>query len=135
MGPLSIAAGLGGAGGAALGAAAVIAWSFSPWGAETKLDAARVTIAAKTLELATCQGEKAGIETARSNEATAAKSDFDAIQRQCATAGRAGVAQGIEIGRIVNSGTEQDDDGAPRRSIIGADSLRRALGQAAAPNP
>lgn len=134
MGPLSIAASLGGAGGVAIGAAAVIAWSFSPWGAETKLTDVRADRDAKVIELKVCRGINAGIEKARSDESGQARDDFDAIQRQCATAARASVAQGIQIGKIVNRETQLDESGAPRRSIIGAGELRDAIGQPA-PRP
>lgn len=117
-----------GAGGAALGAAAVIAWSFSPWGAETKLDRARAEIVELRADLKTCEEEKAAIELTRSAEADAARSDYAALGVQCSAAASRALASGLSIGRITND-TSSNPDGTPRRRIVGAGELRGAIGQ------
>lgn len=117
-----------GVGGAALGAAAVIAWSFSPWGAETKLDKAREEIVTLKDDLKDCEADKAAIEQTRSAEADAARSDYAALGVQCSAAASRALASGLSIGRITND-TSSNPDGTPRRRIVGAGELRSVVGQ------
>jgi hypothetical protein len=119
---------LSGVGGAALGAAAVLAWSFSPWGAETKLDKARETIVELRRDLKECTDEKAAIEETRSIEAQAARDDYGSLAVQCSAAASRALASGLSIGRITND-TSTNPDGSPRRRIVGAGELRGAIGQ------
>jgi hypothetical protein len=127
MDPLSII-GLRGFLGLGAGAALVLAWSFSPWGAETKLDKARETIAELRIELDECEADKAAIELTRSAEADAARDDYAALGVQCSAAASRALASGLSIGRITND-TSTNPDGSPRRRIVGAGELRGAIGQ------
>ena len=132
MGPMTGIGLIGGGVGVALGAAAVIAWSFSPWGAETKLDAARVEIALLKNDLKDCNDDKAAIEATRTIETDAARDDYNDLGRQCAAASARAMASGVSIGRITND-TSSNPDGTPRRRIVGAGELRGAIGQAPPP--
>lgn len=127
MGPLSII-GVRGLIGLGVGAAAVIAWSFSPWGAETKLDRARLEIVQLRDDLKECQDDKAAIEQARSDETAAARDDYAALGVQCSAAASRALASGLSIGRITND-TSSNPDGSPRRRIVGAGELRSVVGQ------
>lgn len=127
MDPLSII-GLRGFIGLGVGAAAVLAWSFSPWGAETKLDRARLEIVQLRDELKQCGEEKAAIELTRENETAAARDDYAALGVQCSAAASRALASGLSIGRITND-TSSNPDGSPRRRIVGAGELRGAIGQ------
>lgn len=124
MGPMT----LGGLLGAGAGAAAVIAWSFSPWGAETKLDAARIEIASLEAKLDDCEKDKASLEATRLLETEAARGDYAALGLQCSAAASRALASGLSIGRITND-TSTNPDGSPRRRIVGAGELRDAVGQ------
>lgn len=128
MGPMTIS-GLIGAG---AGAAAVIAWSFSPWGAETKLDAARIEIVALETKLDGCEKQKAAIEATRSLETEAARGDYAALGLQCSASASRAMASGLSIGRITND-TSSNPDGTPRRRIVGAGELRTVVGQGEPP--
>lgn len=133
MGPLTGAGLLGGGVGVAIGAAAVIGWSFSPWGAETKLDAAKIEIAVLTKDLGDCNADKAAIEKTRDDETNAARDDYAALGVQCSAAASRALASGLNIGRITND-TSSNPDGTPRRRIVGAGELRGVVGQSPAPD-
>lgn len=115
-----------------LGAAAVVAWSFSPWGAETKLDAERTAHAATRVELAEARADLAECEATRDREQQTARGDAREDMAACNAALDRARTAGRTIERIITRDAQTDETGAPVRGRIGAGELRDALGQPAA---